>query len=133
MELIEHDDADVPEGGVGEEAAAEDALGDEGQAGLGAADVLEADLVADGLADALANLLGDALGGEAGGEPPGLEDDNLLGLTESGLQERAGGPGRLAGAGRGLQDEGPGATQRGDDLREERIDREGDISHGRSF
>ena len=39
------------EGGVGEQAAGEDAFGDEAEAGARAADIFEADLVADGVAD----------------------------------------------------------------------------------
>ena len=54
MEFVEDYGVDAYEGGVGEQAAGEDALGDEAEAGFGADLLLEADLVADGLAGLLA-------------------------------------------------------------------------------
>jgi hypothetical protein len=47
VELVEDDDADRAQRGVGVQLAGEQALGDEAQAGVGAGGGLEADLVAD--------------------------------------------------------------------------------------
>lgn len=54
VKFVEDDDAGVAEEGVGEKAAVEDAFGDESDAGAGAGDVFEADLVADGVAELFA-------------------------------------------------------------------------------
>ena len=86
-------------------------------------DVFEANRVADGLADALTELFRDAPSGEACREPTWLEHDDLAG-REPGIGSSARDARRLAGARRRLEHERRRLAERGDDLREDRIDRE---------
>jgi hypothetical protein len=125
VELVEHDDADLTQLGVGVELAREQALGDEAQAGRGGGGGLEADLVADTAADWFADALGDPLGRHAGGDPPRLQDQDLaLGAGEAGVEEGERDAGGLAGAGRGLDDERAAAAESAEHGGQDRVDRE---------
>ncbi len=102
VEFVEYDATDLVQARVAEEAAREDAFGEEAQAGLRAGHIFEADLIADGGADGLVALGGDEAGGEAGGEAARLEDEDLTRIEgEEGGRDSRG----LAGSGRGLEDD----------------------------
>jgi hypothetical protein len=102
VELIEDDGVDALERGVGEEAAGEDAFGDEAEAGAGADPFFEADLVADGFAGLLGPFKGDAPGGETSGDAARLEDDDF---AFDNVEQGGRNAGGLAGAGSGFDDE----------------------------
>lgn len=121
VEFVEDDNGDAAESGVGEEAASKHPLGEETEAGAGARDVFETDLVAGGLADGFAHFSRDAAGGESGGEATGFEDEDLAG--EEG-EEGGGNAGGFSGAGRGLEDEVGVVAEGVEDLGEEGVNGE---------
>ena len=82
VEFVEDDGSDALESGVVDHAAQQDAFSYEADACLAAADVFEADLIADLLAEADIHFLGDPAGEHAGGDSAGLEDDDFAGLIE---------------------------------------------------
>src|SRR5262249_35212053 len=98
----------------------------EPDARLGARDVLEPNLVADGVPDLLPELLGDAARGEACGQAPRLEHDDLAleGPIHLGVEEGARDARGLAGAGRRLEDQAGPRAQRRKNLGEQGIDGE---------
>ena len=102
MELVEDDGVDAVEGGVCEEAAGEDAFGNEAEASAGGDFFFEADLIADGEADLFAELGSDAARGETGGDAAGFEDDDLARDYREKCGWDASG---FAGAGGGFEDE----------------------------
>ena len=104
VELVEQDGADAGEGGLGEEAAQQQPLGDEADAGARRGDVLEADLVADRLAGPLAQLLGHPPGRQPGRQAPRLQHHHLA-LHQPGGVDRGRDARGLAGAGGRLDDQ----------------------------
>src|SRR6185369_2658106 len=77
VELIEHDGGDPVQGGVGQEAPRQHAFGKEAQPGLGAGDLFEADLVANGTADALSQFGGDEAGRQTRRQTPRLQYEHV--------------------------------------------------------
>ena len=124
VELVEDDGAHAREERVGEEAPREHALGHEPQARPRPRDLLEADLEADLVAEPPAALLGDAPRRQARREPARLEHDDLAVAGDPRVEERGGHAGRLARAGRRLEDAPPAPPHAGDDLGQQRVDRE---------
>ena len=122
VELVEHDRADAGQGGCAEQAPREEPLRDVADPGARSGDLLEPHLPADRLAGLLAHLLRDAPGGEARREPPRLEHHDLAAAREPGLVQRARDAGRLPRARRRLDHDRRRLAERGDDLREERVD-----------
>ena len=115
VELVEDDDTDAAECGVGDEAAGEDAFGDEAKAGARAFDLFEADAVADGLAGLLVEFFCDAACGHACGETARFEDDDFAGDVREECGRDAGG---FACAGRGFEDEVGGDAEGCQDVRQ---------------
>ncbi len=105
VEFVEDDGGDSFEGGVVDHAAEQDAFGDEADARLAAADIFEADLIADLFAEADIHFFGDPAGEHAGGDSAGLEDDDFAGLGEIVAVEDLGELGGFARAGGGFDDE----------------------------
>ncbi len=124
VELVEHDRADAGQAGLGDQPPGEQSLGDVAQAGSRPGHLLESHLPAHGLARALPHLLGDPTRGHAGSEAPRLEDHHLAVAGQAGLEECAGNPGGLAGAGWGLDDERPAPAEGRDDVWQDGVDRE---------
>ena len=117
VEFVEDHEADVGEFGVGEEAAREESLGQDFDAGVGADGAFEAHLVADSLADGAPEDARHGFGGQAGGEAAGLKQEDFFARREParGAQEVWGGEKGLAGAGRGLEDDGVSGVEGGGD------------------
>ncbi|GEM_PF-5871 len=118
VEFVKDDGGDAVEFGVREETAGENTFGEEAKAGVAAAHLLEADLIADGTADGLATLFGDAARGQACGEAAGLEDEDLTGKD---IEEGSGHTSGFACAWRGLEDKVRRDAQRFRDGGEQRI------------
>ena len=125
VELVEDDDADTLEEGIGREEPAEDPLGHEPQPGPGAAALLEAHAVAHLLAERTAALAGDVRRRRARRDPPWLEDEDVPIAGEARIEERRGHARRLAGAGGGAEDEAGRAAEARHGVGEEGVDREG--------
>lgn len=121
VKFVEDDGGDVAEGGVLGDAAGEHTFGEETEAGAGAGDFFEADLVADGLAELFAEFERDAAGGHAGGDAAGFEDEDIAGER----QERGWDAGGFPCAGFGFEDEVGGGLEPGEDAGEVGVDREG--------
>jgi hypothetical protein len=128
VKLVEEDRGHAPQVRIPQEAPREDALGHEADPRPRARDVLEAHLVADHLADLLAQLVGHAARGETRRQAARLEDDDLALVGKSCVVERARHARRLAGPGGRLEHEAPALSEHADELREERIDGQG--QHG---
>ena len=101
VEFVENNGGDAAEGWVGDEAAGENAFGEETQARFRTGDLFEANLVADGFAGLFAHFESHAARGHAGGDAAGLEDENLAGQLEKGSRDACG----FACAGGGFKDE----------------------------
>ena len=100
VDFVEDDRGDAVERRVGLEAAHEEALGDDLDAGGVGDGALEAGAEADGLADGLADELGHAGGGGAGGEAAGFEHHDAAVAAPGSVEQGEGDGGRLAGTGR---------------------------------
>ncbi len=129
VQLVEHDRRHAAQPRVGEHAAHEQPLGDEAQARLRAAGLVEADSVADSVADALAQLGGDARRGQPCRQPPRLEHPDLAAVGGQHVQQHARDARRLAGAGGRLDDRGAARADRGCDRWQARVD--GQLGHRR--
>jgi hypothetical protein len=122
VEFVEEDGGDAGEGGLRKHLAQEDAFGFEVDAGGGAADGFEADLVADFAAEVHAAFFGDALGEQARGEAAGLEHDGLAVAEGAEIEEHLRHLGGFAGAGGGGEDDAPRALQRGGEVVADGVD-----------
>ena len=126
VELVEHDRGDAGQRRLGQQAAQQDPLGDEANARVRPRPVLEAHRVADGLAGGLAQLGGDALGGQARRQAARLDDDDLAApAVQPGVEQRARHARGLAGARRRLDHHRARRAERGDDLGQLAVDRQG--------
>jgi hypothetical protein len=122
VEFVEEDGGDAGQVGLRKHLAQEDAFGLEVDAGVGAADGFEADLVADFAAEVHAAFLGDALGEQARGEAAGLEHDGLAGSQRAQVEEHLRHLRGFAGAGGGGEDDPPRALQRGGEVVADGVD-----------
>ena len=86
VEFVEDDGGDLGKPGAGDEHPGQDALGEEEDARVGAADALVAGLEADEVAAGNPHLGGNALGEHPRGESARLKDDDLA--AQSGMAER---------------------------------------------
>jgi hypothetical protein len=114
VEFVEDDAIDAAEFGIAQQAAGEDAFGDEAKPGARAGGIFEADLIADSFADSLAALGRDEAGGQARGEAARFEDDDV----KAGVEQRCRDARGFAGAGCGLDDERLFGVQMPDDFRQ---------------
>ena len=111
VELVEHNDADALEKGIGGEESTEDAFGDEPEAGVWATAFVEPHAVADLVANHAATLAGDERRGRPCRDPPRLEDEDVAVPGKARVEERGRHPRGLAGAGRGAEDEAARAAE----------------------
>jgi hypothetical protein len=102
VEFVEDDGGDVAEVMVGEEAAGQDAFGQEAETGLLTGDVLKADLIPNGLPQRLTEFFGNAAGGETSRQPARLEDPNFSRRVKG--KETGRDAGRLPGSGWRFED-----------------------------
>jgi hypothetical protein len=77
VKFVEHHRVDPAQVRILDYAAIEDAFREESQAGILAADGLEADLVPNDAAELVVHLDGYATGGQAGGQAARLEDQHV--------------------------------------------------------
>ena len=123
VDLVEQDGGHAGELGVGLDAVPEDAFGEHGDPGAGGAPGVEAGGVADRAADGLAGELRHPLRGGPGGEAPGGEEQDLALAPRFGEEGGRDGGG-LAGARRGDEHGVWRLAQCGEQVREDRVDRE---------
>ena len=116
VEFVEQDRGHARQIGLRQHLAQEDAFGLEMDARFGAADGLEADLVADLAAEFHAALFGHALGQQTRREAPGLEDDRLARVQRALVEQHLRHLGGLARTGGRGQDDAPRALQRGGEI-----------------
>jgi hypothetical protein len=124
VDLVEQDGGDAGELRVGLDAAAEDAFGEDEDAGAGGAPGVEPGGIADRLADPLAGELRHPLGGGAGGEAAGRKEKDFAGYPRFGEQGGSDGGG-LAGTGRRDEHGVASLAQGGKEAGEDGVDREG--------
>ena len=127
VELVEDDRAHAFEERVGDELAGQNPLGDDPKPCFLAQNPLKPDLIADLLPDASSALLGDPRGRRSGRHAAGLEEHNRRVRTTQQprrIEQGRRHPGRLARAGRGLQDQVPRRPQHAHDFRQQRVDRQ---------
>ena len=132
VEFVEQDRGNAGQTGLREHLAQEDAFGLELDAGGGAADGLEADLVADFAAEGDAAFLGDALGQQARGEAAGLEHDGLARAQRAQIQQHLRHLRGFARAGRRGQDDPARALQRGGQIVADGVDGQHGNPHDRA-
>ena len=101
VDFVEDDELDAGEAGVREEAAGEQALGDDFDDGVGRDGAFQAGAEADAGAGFLAQEGGHAHGGGAGGEAAGFEEEDFAG---TGFAEGERDGGGFTGTGRGDED-----------------------------
>ena len=132
VEFVEQDRGDAGQVGLREHLAQQDAFGLELDAGGGAADGLEADLVADFAAEGHAAFFGHALGQQARGEAAGLEHDGFAGAQRAQVQQHLRHLRGFARAGRRGQDDPPRALQRGGQIVADGVDGQHGNPHDRA-
>ncbi len=123
VEFVEDHRRDPFEEGIPLEPAQQQPLGDEDDPAVGAEAALEADPPADLPAERPPLLVGDAARRGARRHPARLQHDDLAGRQLAGERRRH--PRRLAGARGRVQHGGAGRTERGEELRQDSVDREG--------
>jgi hypothetical protein len=124
MDFVEEDGGDAGQLGIGLDAAAENAFGDDEDAGFRGCPAFEASRITDRLARLLAGQICHALGGGAGGEAPGREEPDLA--RAPGLAEQGGGDAsRLARTGRSNEDSIRPALKRAQQVGKDVIYRQG--------
>ncbi len=120
VELVEDDEADAVERGVGVKPPRQHALGDDLDARAGAHARVQPHPVPDRLADALAQRGGHAAGGGAGGEPTGFQHDDPPPCEPGLVEQRRRNARRFARTGRSLE-HGAGAVAQRPAQRRERV------------
>ena len=132
VEFVEQDCGDAGQVRLRKHLAQKDAFGLELDARGGAADGLEADLVADFAAELDAAFLGDALGQQARGEAAGLEHDGLAGAQRAQVDQHLRHLRGFARTGRRGQDDPPRAFQRGGQIVADGVDGQHGNPHDRA-
>ncbi len=131
VKLVEQHGADPVQGLVVLQAAQEQAVGHDLDAGARADPAVHAHAIADGFAHPLAQAGRHVARGRAGGEAPGLKDDDALSSQPPLLQQGQGHAGGLARPGGGLQHRVRTRGQCRQELRQDLVDGQGGGGAGR--
>ena len=113
VDFVQDHRGDAVQAGIGLQAADQQALGDDLDAGFGGAGAVQAGAEADGAADRLVQQQGHAGGGGAGGEAARLQHQDPAVAAPGGVKQGERHEGGLAGAGRGDQHGVAAGVQRG--------------------
>ena len=116
VELVEDERRDAAQLRVLDHLPQQDAFGDEADAGVGAGDVLEANLVADLAAELGLAFPGDARRQQPRGQPARLEDDDLAGAEQAVIQQHLRDLRGFARAGGRGHDQPPGFPEAGHEV-----------------
>jgi len=130
VKLVEDERRHAAQLGVANHLPQQQALGDEADAGAGAGDIFEADLVANLAAQAGPPLPGDPRRQQPRRQPPRLQDDHLALPQDAPLQEHLGDLGGFARAGGRGHDQASRGLQAGQERLFEFVDWQ-PFSHGR--
>ena len=112
VEFIKDHAGHALEGGIGLQAAQEEAIGHHLDAGGGRAALFKAHPIAHLATNRFGQAGGQPLGGGLGRQAPGFEHQDCAGMAAPGLQQGQRHPGGFAGARRGLQQQGSARGQR---------------------